>query len=94
MTLFQEIGLARRLRGPLTRLQGLLLMRLSSNVIIQILATLGQIVNAASGLVPHQDVVLVATVIAGLQTIVAAIAQFSNTDGTPQSHANVEGAVK
>jgi hypothetical protein len=60
-------------------------MNLSLNTATQLLATLGQTLNAFGGIVPADKRVWVAASLALIQGILAAMAQFRNPDGTPAS---------
>lgn len=65
-------------------------MKLTTNVVIQILATVGQLVNQLSPVVPEKQRTLVLAVLAAVQGVVAAVAHYSNPDGTNASAAYVK----
>jgi hypothetical protein len=64
-------------------------MKLSWNVIAQIIGVALQYVNIASGLIPKDWEWLVAAVIGILQGIAGIASHFSNPDGTPAKVAYV-----
>jgi hypothetical protein len=58
-------------------------MKLSVNLIIQILATIVQVLNFASGMVPAKYQWILAGALSLIQAITGILAHFSNPDGTP-----------
>lgn len=89
MNIFQEISLLKKIQGPLTDLKKEFAMKLSTNVISQIVLTIGQLVNNLSGLIPYKAQALVTGILAGIQLVIGAVAQYSNPDGTPSTTAYV-----
>ncbi len=67
----------------LSRDWSLFQMNLTINSFIQLLGTVGQTLNVVGGFVPADKKMYVAAGIALLQGIAAAVAHFSNPDGTP-----------
>ena len=59
-------------------------MKLNINVILQVLALIAQGLNQVSGIVPMKYQFYVAVAISIVQGIIAVMAHFANTDGTPQ----------
>ena len=64
-------------------------MKLSTNIVFQVLSTIVQYGNVASGIVPAKAVPWIALVVGLAQAAVAWRAHYFNTDGTPQSVAKV-----
>lgn len=60
-------------------------MKLSVNVVIQILATVVQAANAASSLFPPARQAEIAAGVGVVQAVSAFLAHFSNPDGSPAS---------
>ena len=58
-------------------------MKISSNVIFQIVGTALQVLNYASGMIPAKYQWLVAGVVGILQGISGIVSHYSNPDGTP-----------
>lgn len=58
-------------------------MKLSLNVIIQILATIIHAANMASGILPAKYQALVVLIVGLIQSVSALLAHFANPDGTP-----------
>ena len=61
-------------------------MTVKTNILIQIVMTLGQIVNQFAPMVPDKYAVVLAVV----QAVVGVLAHYYNTDGTPQTKAFVK----
>ena len=59
-------------------------MKLSWQMILQVIATIAQIFNAWGAFLPTKYQALGAGVLGGLQVLIGAIAHFYNTDGSPQ----------
>src|ERR1039458_6865005 len=59
-------------------------MKLNVNVILQILALVAQGLNQVSGIVPTNYKFAVAVALSVIQGVIAVMAHFSNTDGTPE----------
>jgi hypothetical protein len=74
-----------RLSPYLNRLQQLLTMKLSTNVIAQFLALLIQAGNQFGGVIPAKFQPIVALLVGISQLVVGYMAHLSNTDGTPQA---------
>lgn len=53
------------------------------NILVQGVASLGQVANIVSGFVPPKYQVLIATVLGAFQAVVAVISHNYNPDGTP-----------
>lgn len=68
-------------------------MKLSANVIIQILGITLQILTYSTTVVPPKAQPILGGAIAIVQAITGVVAHFYNTDGTPQSVAYVEPTV-
>ncbi len=58
-------------------------MKFSWNMAVQAVATLLQLFNAYGSILPPKYQALGAGILGGLQLIVAALAHYSNPDGTP-----------
>jgi hypothetical protein len=58
-------------------------MKLSVNVVIQVLGTIVQVVNLVSGVVPKDFEWVVAGVVGVIQAVTGILAHFANPDGTP-----------
>ena len=71
-----------RISPLLDDLKGELKMKLSVNVILQILATLMQIVNQMGGLVSPRYQTLVLGILSVAQAAIGVVAHFVNPDGT------------
>jgi hypothetical protein len=67
-------------------------MKLSTNMVIQVVATLAQLVNQLGGVVPVKYQTVILAVLSGVQGVTAAISHFSNPDGTPAKVAYVPPA--
>lgn len=65
-------------------------MKLSTNVIVQALGTVGQALNLASGMVPPKYQFWIAGALGIVQSISGILAHFSNPDGTPSTTAYVK----
>src|SRR5579862_7811748 len=83
--LFTEIRLYLKLRPDLNRLKELSRMKLSVNVIGQMILTGMHAANALSGFVPHNDQFYVASLLGLLQLAISVLAHFRNPDGSPAS---------
>lgn len=81
--MIRELRLYWRLRPYLSQLQKELHMKFSWNVVTQILLTTVQGANAVSSLFPPKTQAGIAVVVGVVQAVIAAIAHFSNPDGTP-----------
>ena len=65
-------------------------MKLSVNVVIQVLSSIAQIVNLASGIVPAKYQVYILATLSAIQGLTGVLVHFSNTDGTSQKIAYKE----
>jgi hypothetical protein len=63
-------------------LKGQLSMKFSTNMVIQVVATLAQLVNQLGGVVPAKYQTVILAVLSGVQGVAAAIAHYNNPDGT------------
>lgn len=68
-------------------------MKLSWNVILQLIATAIQVLNGMGEVLPPKYQALGAGLLAGLQLIVATLAHYSNPDGTPAEIPYTKGVV-
>lgn len=91
VNIFQEISLLKKLNGPLNQLQKEMGMKISTNMILQVLATAAQLMNAVSPMLPDKTKILLAGIIAGLQTMVSAVGHYSTPNG---DSINAEGDIK
>lgn len=80
--MIREIRIYLKLRPYINRLKEELHMKFSWNMILQVIATAIQGVNAISGMLPHDQAAGVAVIVGVVQAVAAAIAHFSNPDGT------------
>lgn len=60
-------------------------MKFSTNMLMQILATVGQIFNQVGGFIPTKYQPVIAGILGGAQLIVGGLAHYSNPDATPVS---------
>jgi len=65
-------------------------LKLSTNIITQILATGFQVLNLVGGFIPSKYQVWIAAILAGIQSATAIIAHESNPDGTPATQGYVK----
>lgn len=72
-------------RPYIQKLKELSKMKLSTNAATQVIGTIGQAINTASGLVPTKYQFWVSAVLGLLQLVSGVLAHFSNPDGTPAS---------
>jgi len=79
----RELRLWWRLRPVLKQFQELAKMKLSVNVVIQMLALVAQGVNQAQDLLPPRAKFWALVVLSGVQGVAAVLAHFANPDGTP-----------
>lgn len=84
MNVFQQIKLYWDLRPYVERFRELASMKLTTNVVGQILALILQALNQFGGLFPEQHKAKVALAIGLLQLVIGYLAHYSNTNGTPQ----------
>jgi hypothetical protein len=87
MTTLKEIRLYFKLRPYIAQLQKEMTMKLSTNMVVQVIATAVQAANAASPMFTPKVQGSIAAVVGVLQAISACIAHFSNPDGTPATTA-------
>ena len=80
--MFRNLRIYLKLRPYLTELGKEVHMKFSWNLVIQILGTIGQGLNAVGGMLPPKSQVLVASALAIIQGVSGLIAHFSNPDGT------------
>jgi hypothetical protein len=93
--MLREIRIYWRLRPFIEQLKGEFHMKLSWNVVIQIIGTIVQALNAVGGLLPVKNQVLIASVVGVLQALTALFSHFSNPDGSPAEVAyKPSGSVK
>ena len=74
----------------LDQLKGEMSMKISTNMILQVIATGMQLVNQLGGIVPSKYQTLVLAVLSAAQGVIGAIAHFSNPDGTTANVAYVK----
>lgn len=90
--MIRELRIYWRLRPYLAQLKELGRMKLSVNVIIQVLALVAQAANAVLDLMPTpRSKAIAAGVIAIAQGVAAGLAHFSNPDGTPAAAPYIRG---
>lgn len=65
-------------------------MRLSINAIVQVLGTILQVLNLASGMVPPDYQFLVAGAVSIVQGASGILSHYSNPDGTPSAQPYVK----
>lgn len=87
--MFTELRIYLRLRPYIKQLKEICKMRLSLNLIVQILMTAMQAYNQISDLLPAKWKTPAALVMGIIQGLVALLAHYSNPDGTPATVAYV-----
>lgn len=88
-----QIKIARvyfKIKPLLDQLEKEITMKFSTNMLLQILGTCGQIFNQVGGMIPTKYQGLVAGILGGTQLIVGGLAHYSNPDATPVSTPFVE----
>lgn len=81
--MIRELRIYWRLKPYIKQLKGEFAMKLSWNMIIQVLATIAQALNVILDILPGKQKAIAATVIGVIQVIVARAGSLSNPDGTP-----------
>jgi hypothetical protein len=89
--MIREIRMYFRLRTYISDLRKECHMKLSLNVVVQILGTVVQALNAIGGMFPAKQQVLIASIVGVIQAVVGLLAHFSNPDGTPAAAPYIRG---
>ena len=81
--MIRELRIYWRLRPIIKQAKELSNMKLSINVVIQLLALVAQAINATQDLLPPKGKFWAMVVLSAVQGISAVLAHFANPDGTP-----------
>ena len=88
--MIRELRLYWRMRPILKQLQELTRMKLSANVLIQMLALVTQGINATQDLLPARGKFWAMVALSAVQGAAAVVAHFANPDGSPAQAAYVK----
>jgi hypothetical protein len=92
--MFTELRIYLRLRPYINQLKKECHMKFSWNLVVQILGTIAQALNALGDLAPVKYKFAIASIVGIVQAISGLIAHYSNPDGTPATVAYVAPAKK
>lgn len=88
--MIRELRLYWRLRPILKKFQELTRMKLSANVLIQMLALATQGINATQDFLPAKGKFWAMVALSAVQGVAAVVAHFANPDGTPAEAAYIK----